>query len=253
MRKRKKQDERPPMWVALIVDESSSMSSVTNATISGFNEYLKDRKEDAKDGEVRLWLTKFNNTVNSVFSNVAAEEVQPLNNRTYYPSGMTALLDAVGTTILKLDEEVRKSKQKPKLFVLVMTDGEENVSRTFNKTQIKKMIKDRESEGNWTFVYMGANQDSWQNSDTMGFSKGNTVNYDNSTVQRATKGASIGTRSVRYAVTMNSASVFNIDGELQDTAEDLADAVVCKTTGSITMSATPAPTKKKRTTKKSTA
>jgi hypothetical protein len=38
------------------------------------------------------------------------------------------------------------------------------------------MIQGRENLG-WTFIYMGANQDSWAETQQYGFQKGNVMNY----------------------------------------------------------------------------
>src|SRR3990167_10485586 len=58
-----------------------------------------------------------------------------------------------------------------------MTDGLENTSKEFNQTQIFDLIKRKENEGNWTFVYLGANQDSFAVGGSLGFARGNTINY----------------------------------------------------------------------------
>jgi len=61
--------------------------------------------------------------------------------------------------------------------VIVMTDGEENSSRRFTKEQITGEIQQREAAGNWTFVYLGADQDAWAAAQGLGFAAGNVAAY----------------------------------------------------------------------------
>jgi len=42
---------------------------------------------------------------------------------------------------------------------LILTDGEENRSKEFKREQIAKMVKEKQENCNWNFVFLGANQD----------------------------------------------------------------------------------------------
>ena len=64
----------------------------------------------------------------------------------------------------------------PDTLVLVITDGGENTSEDYGAGLIKEMVVAREESG-WTFIYMGANQDSWSETQGLGFSVGNVMNY----------------------------------------------------------------------------
>lgn len=221
---KKKKRVRRPVWVAVILDESGSMESARNSTISGFNEFLQDRQADAHDMEVLLWLTKFNSKKENVYDAEDAREVPKLTRETYKPIGGTALLDAVGSTIFAIESRAAAEEVKPKVIVMVMTDGEENASRYFRSEQVKQLIEDKQAEGNWTFMYMGANQNSWLNSKQMGIPMGNTINYTYADSTRALGGASKAIRSHSYSVSLNSVSAF----AGRTDASDLADAEVDK-------------------------
>ncbi|HJM72817.1 MAG TPA: hypothetical protein QF651_04650, partial [Acidimicrobiales bacterium] len=62
-------------------------------------------------------------------------------------------------------------------LVLIFTDGHENASRRYDRARIFEMIKDRQDTGNWTFVFMGANQDSYAAGGGVGFGDGNIQDF----------------------------------------------------------------------------
>ena len=74
-------------------------------------------------------------------------EVENLTEKDYYVRGSTALLDAIGKTILTLDKEIDN-----KVLFVITTDGRENASVEFTRRQIKNMINNH----NWEFIYLGA-------------------------------------------------------------------------------------------------
>lgn len=137
------------------------MTSVREATISGFNEYLQTLKKDAKSA-YEFTLTLFDT---SVYRPTVAEKIRDVENldaRQYNPSGGTALYDAVCSTIRGIN----------------MTDGEENSSKEHTEKNMKALIKEREAKGNWTFVYLGANQDSYAVAQKYGFAGMNVSNFN---------------------------------------------------------------------------
>jgi hypothetical protein len=62
------------------------------------------------------------------------------------------------------------------LFVIV-TDGEENASKEFTTKQVKELIDRQSNEYNWTFTYLGANQNAWAVGAAIGISKDAVLNY----------------------------------------------------------------------------
>lgn len=157
--------------VNFILDKSGSMESVRRATISGFNEYLQTLKRDGN--KYSFTLTLFDTAITRPFVNSTINNVDNLNEETYQPNGGTALYDAVCGTIRNVSE-----KKGQKVINIIMTDGEENSSKEYTQDDMKSLIKERENKGNWTFVYLGANQDSYANAQKFGFSKMNTSNFN---------------------------------------------------------------------------
>jgi uncharacterized protein YegL len=170
--------------VNFIVDESGSMSSCRSQVISGFNEFVGDLKREA-DLEILLSLTKFNTTPTVVYAAKRVQNAPDLDVTNYVPNGGTALLDAVGITVREIEHKVREESDKPTVLCVIMTDGEENASQEFQAEQIRDLIQSKEAEGNWTFVYLGANQDAWKAGAALGVQPQNTAAYKTAETQAA--------------------------------------------------------------------
>lgn len=154
--------EEQRLLVSFILDETGSMQSCKEATISGFNEYIGSLKR--RRGTIRMTLTKFDSTkVEIVHRDVPIADVESLNADTYCPGAATPLYDAIAKTIREVPED------RANVLCIILTDGEENASREHKKEDIQKMIQEKEDQG-WTFVYLGANQDAWSNAQAIGMS-----------------------------------------------------------------------------------
>ena len=158
--------------VNFILDKSGSMSPIVDSTISGFNEYVETLKKDGN--KYSFSLTFFDTEVKQTYKNEPIKGVEKLNRENYSPDGMTALYDAVCRTINEVKNTVKKDQ---KVLTVIMTDGEENSSREYTQEQLKTKIAELEKEGNWSFVFLGANQDSWANASKIGISQMNTANF----------------------------------------------------------------------------
>lgn len=197
--------------VLAIVDSSGSMDSCRSQVISGFNEYLNDLKRES-DGEIRFSLTFFETAVNVIHTGVPVEKVKPLSLETYFPLGCTALYDAIGRSVKALEEKLAGEKD-PTILVVIMTDGHENASREFNQNQIRQMITEREGRGNWSFVYLGADQDAWDASAKIGVAAGNTLTYDTARTGQTITTVSASTRSYLKAGKKQTKSFFTPEKE----------------------------------------
>jgi hypothetical protein len=182
--------------LAFLLDRSGSMGVVLDATISGFNEYIQDRKTE-EGVNYRFYLTMFNTLVERRYDGVPMVEVNPLNRFNYVPSGGTALYDAILHTLTDISTRVQPGDRV--LFVM-MTDGQENSSREANRSQVRNLISQKEALGNWTFVYLGANQDAWQVGFGLGIShRENTLTYGHSYAGTASAMQSLSRSTAVYA------------------------------------------------------
>jgi uncharacterized protein YegL len=160
--------------VAIIVDKSGSMSPVRQSTVSTVNEMVQDvRKNAAKTGagETFFTLVLFDGSVNTVLSEEPMESVYgELDMSQYVPSGGTALNDALGLTVHKLQRHERVGDIG--FLVIVISDGLENSSKKYDRRQIKSLIEELEGNGRWTFQYIGCDPTAIQEaSQDLGFDK----------------------------------------------------------------------------------
>jgi uncharacterized protein YegL len=169
----KKQEERS-ILINLVLDKSGSMESIREATIAGFNQFLRDQQQEG--GSAVMTLTLFDTGFSTVARAIPLADIRPLDHRTYVPGGMTALYDAIAHTMTITDQHVAANKPDQVLFV-IMTDGEENSSREFNRQRIMEMVEDRQRTADYEFIYLGANQDAYAVGDSMGIRGGRTLDY----------------------------------------------------------------------------
>lgn len=198
--------------LVVIIDESGSMYNTTNKTIRGFNEFLETHQNIP--GEALLTLVKFNTKYEIIHSGVNVKNVPKLDNKTYNPMGMTALLDAVGKAtdeVGKRYDEMKKKDKPGKVIFLIMTDGEENSSKEYKLKNIKEKIQKRQNENKWEFVFMGANQDAWATGGGMGIV--NNVNYTVDDTVQAFTGAAYYTANSRMYSSKVSLDNFDLTQE----------------------------------------
>lgn len=179
--------------VNFILDKSGSMESVRESTISGFNEYIKTLKKDSKS-EYEFTLTLFDTLVTQPVLACPIKQVKDLTKESYKPDGMTALYDAVCSTIKGI--EVKKNQ---KAICIIMTDGQENSSKEYTQVQMKAMIDERTKKGNWTFVYLGANQDSYAEAQKFGIATMNVSNFNSTHRGMANTMMAMANNTVAYA------------------------------------------------------
>lgn len=182
--------------ICVILDESGSMLDVLDDTIGGFNKFLDDQQKIK--GKVNLSVYKFNTNYENICFCEDIQNVKKLNKNNYIPGGLTALLDAVGRGINDISTDIskRKEKDKPdKLLFVIITDGAENSSKEYNFKQIKEIIKKKEKEDNWEFLFLGVNLDNFNDARNMHITQ--TANLSKSDFDKSMKSMSVYTASFR--------------------------------------------------------
>lgn len=166
-----KDDSSDAVEVVVIADRSGSMASIRSGAIEGFNSFLTQQK--ALPGKANFTLILFDDEYKVVHDRVPINDVPMLDNATFVPRGWTALNDAIGKAVTKLN--VLNPK---KAVIAILTDGEENASKEFTTEQIKNLIRGCENERKWQVAYLAANQDAFKVGATYGFQKQNTYSFN---------------------------------------------------------------------------
>ena len=170
--------KKDTLHVGLLIDESGSMGPMHAAVIGGTNEFVAKLAADQNGTKVRATLGMFDlhgndPVVRTKFEDIPVAEVDTLGPDDYAPRGATPLNDAVAKTIRGMDKRVKKGHRA---MLVILTDGLENSSETSTR-DVRKLIVEREKRG-WEFIYLGANQDAWAESDRIGItSRGKKFDY----------------------------------------------------------------------------
>lgn len=164
--------------IVCIIDRSGSMTSIADDTIGGLNTFIQEQA--SIPGEVRLDIILFDHEYTELYMG-DIRDAPVFTRENYVPRGSTALYDAIGTTINNVGAELRalpEALRPHKVIIMILTDGYENSSKQFSAEKIKKMIRHQEDVYNWTFIYLGANQDAFEVGSTLGVQAINTMNWE---------------------------------------------------------------------------
>jgi uncharacterized protein YegL len=160
------------LYAHILIDASGSMGYIREQTIKSIDDYVKG----ISDQDATISVTIFGGTsISHIRKAVPISSFQSITEE-YRPQGSTPLYDAIGQTLEFVDKEVKVEDDENVAFVIV-TDGEENSSTEYKLEGIKKMIEERQSQ-NWMVVYLGANQNGWQQGQRMGVNKNFSATYD---------------------------------------------------------------------------
>ena len=162
-----------------ILDRSGSMIGLEKDTIGGFNGMI-DRQRN-EEGEANVTTVLFDDKIDIVHDRFPLDIVKPLTAEDYYVRGCTALLDAVGSTVAKIENIQKRLPEElkaEKVIFVITTDGQENASMEYSSSMVKKMIEQKQGEG-WQFIFMGANIDAVTEAEKIGIRKSHAVTYKN--------------------------------------------------------------------------
>lgn len=168
--------------ITVILDRSGSMESIREDTIGGFNAFVDAQRSGP--GEASLTLVQFDSQdpYEVVWHFRPVEKVPALTRETYVPRGGTPLLDALGRGINDIEASIKRlndDERPEQVIVAVITDGQENSSREFDKKQIEQMIRKR-SDAGWEFVFLSADLAAIGDAMRMGFRQEATVAFEKS-------------------------------------------------------------------------
>lgn len=154
----------------IILDASGSMQSIYHQALSGVNETIQTirmAQQDHDNLQQYVTLTSFSsgtNYLHTIYDAKPIAEVNEITREDYIASGCTALYDAMGQQITRM-QEIKKHDDL--VLVTIITDGYENASQHWTGPQIKSLVEELRQMG-WTFTYIGANQDVEKVAATMG-------------------------------------------------------------------------------------
>ena len=123
----------------------------------------------------------FDDEVDIIHDRFPVEIIEPLTEKEYFVRGCTALLDAVGTSIEKMEnvqKHLPEGHKAGKIIFVITTDGLENSSEHFTQEQIRRKIEAKKECG-WEFLFLGANIDAGREAEKIGIARNRSVTYEN--------------------------------------------------------------------------
>ena len=151
--------------MVFILDMSGSMSSLTSDTIGGYNSLLEKQRELNKENpELKANVTTvlFDDRYIVIHDREDLDNVKDITSKEYQPLGMTAMLDAIGKTVVSVGQKLSDTPEEERsglVSVTIITDGYENASREYKWEQVRNMIKEQKEKYFWMFAFIGADID----------------------------------------------------------------------------------------------
>lgn len=152
MKRIKPGQEQIKNHVVFVMDESSSMQDIRWKAIEAINLQFDEVKKNANRTGQKTVVSfiKFGNTPTVVYERVDVNSLTNISGADYFPREMTALFDAFGEAV-KVAEKYNNDEVAN--LVMIVTDGEENVSKRLNAEDVRRTIIKKAKEGNWTFTF----------------------------------------------------------------------------------------------------
>ncbi|MBR2990921.1 MAG: VWA domain-containing protein [Solobacterium sp.] len=164
--------------IVYILDRSGSMSGLEQDTIGGFNAMMEKQKKEG--GKAFVSTVLFDHRTEVLHDRLPLEEVPRMSEKEYFVRGSTALLDALGGAIhhIRNVHKYARGEDRPeKTLFIIATDGMENASTRYTRTQVRRMIEQERENHGWEFIFMGADIDAVGEAEKMGIRRERAVNY----------------------------------------------------------------------------
>ena len=184
--------------IEFVLDRSGSMHSIKADIEGGFDAFIADQR--THPGPCTVSLAQFDNEYEPVFTAIDVNQVRPMNLE---PRGSTAMLDAIGRSVVALGARLAAlpdAERPGAVVVAIMTDGMENSSHEFTYAAIKELITRQEQAYNWQFLYMGADQDAIEVGASIGVRADRSLTYGRGKSREAYVATSQLTRKLKAAM-----------------------------------------------------
>ena len=165
--------------LVFILDRSGSMAGLEADTVGGFNAMIEQQRQTP--GKVLVSTVLFSNTSHVLHDRVPLEKIEPMTRQQYTVNGCTALMDAIGRAVSHIGnvhKYARPEDVPERTLFVITTDGMENASREYGSARVKEMIRRREEEDGWEFLFVAANIDAVETAANIGIRADHAAQYD---------------------------------------------------------------------------
>jgi|TARA_Y100000310_G_C20459996_1_gene704875 hypothetical protein len=153
------------------------MQTIRGSVIKAFNEYITELKQGKGKENISVSLTTFSTNVDQSmkYDNTPLSQVKEMTTEDYVPGGMTALYDGIGLANERIEERLSKKRAETGVMFVIITDGFENNSQDYDIEKIQKLIKEKEGDGTYSFVYLAAHEKAFLVGKDLGIHARNTA------------------------------------------------------------------------------
>lgn len=198
--------------ICIILDRSGSMAGHESDTCGGVNNFVAEQQKLKEEAMIVLW--RFDEIIEQFRPLHALGTFTPLQLQEVSGRGSTSLLDAIGRATDQAQQDFENGKFDRGVCIVV-TDGQENTSRTYTKPHIKERIERMQEEGKWAFIYLGADVDAFAEASRLGIAATNAM---------GTHKSNEGYRNAFMAASASVASTRTMGGTVYDLAGDMDQA-----------------------------
>ena len=164
-----------PTIIEFLLDETTSMGGIKEATIGGYNDFLDEQRNG--DGSCLLTLTKFHSSgIRTPYSDIDVLMVPDMTVDTFIPAGSTNQHDAIMSRLSALERRLEQWDIIPRVMFVVMTDGMDNMSR-HKVHEVAGKVREASARG-WACLYLGANQNAASIGRNLGFLPENIESFE---------------------------------------------------------------------------
>ena len=128
-----------------LLDTSYSMQLYISKIINGLNNYIAKLKN--LNNDIYITIIYFNNSATYLYNCVQIKNIDTINPNMFINFGTTALYDSVCDVLLNF----RKNICKNNLYII--TDGDDNDSKRYNKENSEELCQHAKLSGLWNIIH----------------------------------------------------------------------------------------------------
>lgn len=162
--------------IAALLDRTGSMEDIKHDVTGAFDAFIGGQRDADLGDDVYVSLYQFD----TIDPREVVYERRPLADvpkLTLEPRAGTPLHDALGATIIRVDEELAalpEDDRPGRVYFVVMTDGEENSSREWTLERVRELVERQTNQWHWEFHFLGVGIDAFRDAASYGVSRLNT-------------------------------------------------------------------------------
>ena len=162
--------------ITVLLDRSGSMRSVQESMETALMDFVRSHQETPS---TKFNLIQFDDSDDRevVFMGVPISNVKQIR---LDPRGNTPLNDAICKSIDLLGNRysaMPESERPARVLFVIITDGQENCSKQFRRSDVAYRTRVQQDAFKWQFIYLGANQDTYKESQSYGIGWANTLKW----------------------------------------------------------------------------